>query len=428
MISFDVTPKLVQYKSNTGARVTLDGLAPEEVVPVLIETPAGENFPWEVKANSQGSVTDYMELASGEGRYNFILGGCHQGKAVSVLACCCGPDADGRELGLTINSPRVSLGMQALATIGGLASQQPFVLHVTSTTGVYTLPFAAPSTGLVEVPVALQGAGQYQLVVTQGELVSNSVAFQVIGNVNELPTETIDSCAGAITVAANFGNNSVASGSNATLVLTVSNNSNEVQRVTCNVPLPSGLSSSQPIAIANEPIAPHSSRDFPFFVAVSNLGEAVQNLALEILPNYGSYQCNGTSYPIKGSTGFLQVLPAPRACGVEIVSFSFNISTVFNGQAAIALVRVRNIGQASLANVSLAPVVLPANLGGQTLQFAGVPLAPGEEYTYSKACVAATTTNSIATVTIPAGAITGNCGGAVVQTTRAVTYSVAVKP
>jgi hypothetical protein len=249
-----------------------------------------------------------------------------------------------------------------------------------------------------------------------------------IGNINNFPTIPGDSCTGVIKVTPRFIVQSVGATASVGLVLTVANSSNQTQVVTLGgITLPPELSSVFPIAITNEPIAANSARDFTFYLNANNTADHAKQVTLTITPANGSYVCGGSSRSIVGGSANLYMEAPKKACGIQVTQFTFAPTTVASGQATVLVLKVKNIGAAAITNLSLAAITPPAALTPGTISFSGVPLAAGQEYTYTKQFLATSTTNLTATVTIPAGQLTATCQGGTISNLSPSTTSLGIR-
>lgn len=423
MITWNITPAVSQY-NNSPITVVINGVAPLERLVVFVSTPEGDTFRWKLQANELGKLSDQLFLASGPGRYLFEIEGCKDLPPVSIVAGCCAPEDSVCGLELFVDRTNLQLGGKVEVDVIGATPWGNVYFY--QQFGLSTVPTAvkADADGRANLSATLSEAGTYSFFATQEDCVAEAKLATVIGNVNELPTEQVDSCAGKVTVTPQFLVAGASNSANIAMLLTVVNGGVEPTRVSLDVPLPAGLTGTPSVTLVDEPIPALSSRDFTFFLDTNNPTEKAMQVVVAVLGSHGTYTCDNSNYPIKGSTAVLNINPSPIACGVEVTQVAFNLTNVAKGQSAIFLMKVKNIGSGTLTNLSLVALLPPTSLGTQPLEFNGVELAPGEEYTYSKALLASNAAALTAVVTIPAGQVTGVCQGNTVSTVQSRTASI----
>lgn len=428
-VTWDINPKQLQY-GNRAVLLTGTGFGANERVHLMVETPTECPYKWELVADANGVISESIELASGPGRYNFKDGDCHEWEpaALSVMATCCAPDSVGCTLELHINRTDVQVGNKVTVDVANGVPSTKAIIYQTFNGVAKALPVQLGMEGWGAIDVTLEEAGVYSFSAVQGECVTGVKQVVSIGNINDFPTVPGDSCTGVIKVTPRFITQSVAASSSVGLVLTVANSSSQTQVVSLNGGvLPPELSAAFPIALANEPIGANTARDFTFYLNASNTADDAKQVTLTIRPSDGSYMCGGASRAIVGGSANLYMAAPEKACGIQVTQLTFAPATVVSGQATILMLKVKNIGNAAISNLSLAAVTPPAALTPGTIAFNGVPLPSGQEYTYTKQFLATSTTDLTATITIPAGQLTATCQGGVVANVSASTTSLGIK-
>jgi hypothetical protein len=428
-VQWDINPKQIQYGTRS-VLLTGTGFGANELVHLMVETPTECPYRWELIADASGNISEYIELASGPGRYTFKDGDCHEWvpAAISVMATCCAPAQVGCSLELHVNRTDVQMGNKVTVDVVNGVANTKAVIYQTFNGAAKALPIQLGADGWGTIDVVLEEAGVYSFSAAQGECVTDVTQVVSIGNINDFPTVPGDSCTGVIKVTPHFIVQSVAATASVGLVLTVANSSNQTQVVNIGgITLPLELTSVFPIAITNEPIAPNSARDFTFYLNAVNISDTAQQVPLVIAPKDGSYICNGASRSIVGGSANLYMEAPKKACGIQVTQFTFAPATVTSGQATILVLKVKNIGEAGITNLSLAAIAPPAALSPGNISFAGVPLDAGQEYTYTKQFMVNSTTDLTATITIPAGQLTATCQGSVVSNLSPSTTSLGIK-
>lgn len=429
MITWNLSATAVQYGAGP-VRLFVEGLQPGEHFSCKVTTPVDPPFLWKLQASPAGVLAEDLYLASGLGKYTFsVAEGCHEMPELSVLATACAPGGtESPSLELHVSRTNVSLGGRVTVDVVNAVPGMPVTIYRAFGTVLKSFEVTPNSAGMAALDTSLEEAGVHTFLASQSTRTAAGKQVFVVGNINELPTAGVDSCEGKITVIPRFLNPQAGNGSTAMLVVTVENSSDELLRASFNVTLPPAFTSIAAVQISNEPVSPRSARDFQFFLVANNPGDGALQAVLQILPSMGSYVCGGSARAIKGGQASLLISASAKPCGLEVTYAAFNLSTVSNGQVVSLAIRVRNTGAAAITNLSLLPVVPPTVLTGGSLQFAGVPLAPGEEYTYTKSFLVVCTTSSTAVVSVPAGSLTAVCQGSTIANLHATTTSVNVVP
>lgn len=428
MITWNITPAVSQY-NNSPVRVAIQGLAPLEKLTIIVSTPCDAPFRWQVQADAAGNLVAELFLASGSGRYLFEVEGCKDLPPVSVVANCCAPGVEGCKLELFATPATLQLNGRVAIDVTGAASGSTVHIQHQLPSGVLVAHSAKTSTaGLATLELELPEPGAHRFFAMQDSCAAESKKVTVIGNVNELATRTVNSCVGAVRVTPKLSQASAATGEVVALTISVTNSGIFTHEVSFEIGMPSEFTTTTAVAITNEPIAAGTTRDFIFYLTVVGLRENKQIAAIVVDSSMGTYICNEQPEVIIGGSASIELLPTSYPCGLEIVRFGFNLSSVGNGQAAIVALTIRNTGLATLRNITLVPTLPPASLGTEPLQFSGVELAPGMEYTYSKALSAVSAANITAVLTIPASSLTAICQSNPIQARRQATASILVRP
>lgn len=430
-ITWSVTPSTIQYQQRPVVLMATN-VPPNTKFKIRVTSPVDPSYLWTVTSNNAGVIMAKLHLTSGPGRYTFTPEDCNDWaqSPQEVLAVCCvvGVTPPTCNLELYVSRNSVPLGTRVTVDIAGAIPGATLNLFQHSPMGgiISAILTASPS-GTATTQIILDSAGVHNFSAAQGVCTAGPVPIVSVGDLNQITNIQAAGCEDVIKVIPRFIVQSVNATSPVSLLITVTNASTSSQVVNLGpLVLPPGLISAFPIQLVNEPVGPSSSRDFYFYLTADNSTEDAIQITLAITPANGNYICGGNTRQIIGGSANLYVAAPPLPCGLQVIQFNFSPNTLVSGQATTLILAVKNIGGATLSNVTLMAMAPPTQLTTGPIEFSGVPLGAGQTYTYSKQFIASSVVDVSAGFIIPIGQITANCQASVVNNTSSNTATVAI--
>ena len=162
--------------------------------------------------------------------------------------------------------------------------------------------------------------------------------------------------------------------------------------------LPNWIKPLFSVALADEPIKAKGSREFKLGVRIETSAYKLVEETVQLSPLDGYAVSEGTIIPLQCLESKVKVQPKLRDAELSVEKLWFSSSAVRIGDTVTFGLKIVNTGDIPIEDVTLQYETLPSQLGNYALGFSGIPLAPGESYTYKVELLAISEGNLVYTI------------------------------
>ena len=340
-------------------KVGVKNLTVEPTVEVLLRLPTGEStkFSWNCPPGSE--VTKALALDAGLGKYTLITN-------YSLLDL---------EVIKEYNLPNLScVVIDDIATLSssGVYNPAQWMLYIIPATGV---PEVKPWESPTKVNLTDYGAVTLSLFNPIEKSATNVVKVAPTKK-PYIPPKRV------ITAEVLFDSNLLEHGAIHWVTLKINNPLDTNVNVWFSPKLPKWLVPLFPVILDNEPVKAKGYREFKLGVRVETTAYKVQEECVQLSPIDGYAVHDTTIVPLECLETKVKVKPQLKAAKLSVEKLWFSTSSAYVGDPVTLSLTVVNTGEIPIEEVKLQYTILPEQLGNYQVGFSGLPLAPGESYTY----------------------------------------------
>ena len=346
-------------------KVTVKNLTEDSLVDVTLRLPTGEQTKFSWNCEPKGEITKSIMLDAGLGKYALITNYC-----LHTL-----------EVVMEHNTPNLSCTVaDDIATLSssGIYNESQWVLYIIPSEGT---PDVKPWESPTKLDLGAYGAVTISLFNPVEKSATNIIKLAPVKKPYVPPKKVI-------TTEVLFDTDLVEHGSIYWVTLRITNPLDTNVNVWFSPKLPKWLIPLFSLVLTDEPVKAKGHRDFKLGVRVETteyklMEETVQ---LSALDGYGVYDT--TIIPLKCLETKVKVQPPAKAAKLSIEKLWFSASSVYVGDTVTLSLTIVNTGEIPIEEVKLHYTTLPEQVGNYNVGFSGLPLAPGDSYTYSAKMVA----------------------------------------
>ena len=162
--------------------------------------------------------------------------------------------------------------------------------------------------------------------------------------------------------------------------------------------LPNWIKPLFSVALVEEPVKAKGSREFKLGVRIETSAYKLTEETVQLSPLDGYAVGEGAIIPLSCLVSKVKVQPKLRDAELSVEKLWFSSSSARVGDTVTFGLTIVNTGDIPIEEVSLQYETLPTQLGNYSLGFSGIPLAPGESYTYKAELLAITEGNIVYTI------------------------------
>ena len=356
--------------------VKVKNLTTESVVDIKLTLPTGEQtkFSWNCSPNSE--ITKTISLDAGLGRYTLLTN--YSSLELDVV----------QEYNIPTLSSTVINDIATLSS-SGIHSNSQWMLYIIPLKGI-------PEVKAWVSPTKLNLIDYGDVTVSLfNPLEKSSTNIIKLAPVTKPKVVKED----LVSVEVIFDSSYAEYGSIHWVTLKLSNPLDVPVNVWFSPKFPSWMIPLFPVLLDNEPIKAKGFREFKCGIKVVTDAYKVSEETVQLSPMDGYAVHDTTIVPLQCKLTKLKVQPKLRDAMLSIEKLWFSSSSVFIGDIVTLNLTVVNTGEIPIEEVKLDYVTLPSQLGNYKVGFSGIPLAPGESYTYKAPMLALASGTVVYTIT-----------------------------